>query len=90
MIRPVRQSEVYEMACKKLNIEKGGAGDSGEVGRKSILVVDDNGQTLRNIKSMLEKDYDISLAPSGANAMTSILSGRSARYASAYRTHHGV
>ena len=72
MIRPVKQSEVYEMACKKMNIEKDGAEDGEENGRKRILVVDDNGPTLRNIKSMLEKDYDILLAPSGANAMTSI------------------
>lgn len=41
-----------------------------EKDRKNILVVDDNAGTLRSIKSMLENDYDVSVAPSGIKAMT--------------------
>ena len=40
--------------------------------RKHILVVDDNGTTLRTMKAMLGEYYDVSIAISGAQAMTSI------------------
>ena len=40
--------------------------------KKRILVVDDNGTALRTMKAMLEADYDVALAVSGAQAMTSI------------------
>lgn len=71
MVRPVKQSEVYEAVCKKLGLENKKHSEEQNI-RKRILVVDDNGTTLRNLKAMLETDYDISLAPSGAKAMTSI------------------
>ena len=41
-------------------------------GKKRILVVDDNGTTLRTMKAMLEDQYEVSIAVSGAQAMTSI------------------
>lgn len=41
-------------------------------GKKRILVVDDNGTALRTIKAMLEDTYEVALAISGAQAMTSI------------------
>lgn len=37
--------------------------------RKNILVVDDNAGTLRNIKSMLEEDYNVTIVPSGIKAV---------------------
>ena len=37
-----------------------------------ILVVDDNGSTLRTMKAMLEEKYEVAIAISGAQAMTSI------------------
>ncbi len=40
--------------------------------RKHILVVDDNAQTLRNLKNVLEKDYRVTLANSGIKAITCI------------------
>ena len=41
-------------------------------GKKRILVVDDNGTTLRTMKAMLEEHYEVAIAISGAQAMTSI------------------
>ena len=40
--------------------------------RKSVLVVDDFGPMLRTLKSMLEEDFEVYLAPSGTKALTSI------------------
>ena len=40
--------------------------------KKRILVVDDNGIALRTIKVMLEDSYEVAMAISGAQAMTSI------------------
>ncbi len=38
--------------------------------RKSILIVDDSALTLRSIKSILDKKYDVSVATSGEKAVT--------------------
>ena len=48
------------------------AGNKAPGGKKRILVVDDNGTTLRTMKAMLEGDYEVAIAISGAQAMTSI------------------
>ena len=40
--------------------------------KKRMLVVDDNGTALRTMKAMLEEDYEVAVAISGAQAMTSI------------------
>lgn len=37
-----------------------------------ILVVDDNAMVLRNIKSILEQNYSVAVAPSGAHAFVSL------------------
>ena len=64
--------------CKKLGlnekkVEKDAADEKREQsGKKRILVVDDNGTALRTMKAMLEEYYDVALAISGAQAMTSI------------------
>ncbi len=40
--------------------------------RPLILIVDDNAMILRNIKAILNNDYDVAVAPSGAHALRSI------------------
>ena len=77
LIRPVNNRKVYETVCAKLGIAPEGEDFAGREDvpaddRKKILVVDDNGPTLRTIKGMLEDTYQVSLAPSGMKAMTSI------------------
>lgn len=72
--RPIGATEVLE-ACNKL-LEK----DTTEENKdllvkeikkpvKKILVVDDNALVLRNIKSLLEKEYQIVLANTGEKAL---------------------
>lgn len=75
LIRPVSNQQISEAIYKKLGLdkEKGDADDAdGEGGRKKILVVDDNGPTLRTIKAMLEDTYAVTIVNSGMNAMKSI------------------
>ena len=43
-----------------------------EEDKKTILVVDDNATTLRGIKTVLEKKYDVVLANSGTKAIAQI------------------
>lgn len=45
---------------------------AGASGKKSVLIVDDNAATLRSLKSILENNYDVSIANSGTKAMTMI------------------
>ncbi len=74
LIRPVEHTQIFNAVCKKLGINETEA-EEEKVNiskKKHILVVDDNGTQLRTIKAMLEEFYDISLAISGAQAMTSI------------------
>lgn len=52
--------------------EEAAAERTEDAGKKRILVVDDNGTTLRTMKVMLEDRYEIAVAISGAQAMTSI------------------
>ena len=40
--------------------------------RKRVLVVDDDGLMLRNLKNLLEGTYDVSLANSGLKVLTSL------------------
>lgn len=78
LIRPVENTVIMEAVCRRLGLtedkveqealeEKRGQGE-----KKRVLVVDDNGTALRTIKAMLEDTYEIALAISGAQAMTSI------------------
>ena len=71
ILRPVEHSAVYEAICRRLDISLDEAGAT-ESEKKRILVVDDNGPTLRTIKGMLEEKYEVQVAPSGMKAMTSI------------------
>lgn len=77
MFRPVSNVDVCNACLSALNRSvdtegkpqvKPGAGPQA-VSRKKILVVDDNALVLRNIKSLLENQYDILLANSGEKAL---------------------
>lgn len=78
LVRPVENSAILEAVCQRLNVEQTSVEkDAAEkkketAGKRHILVVDDNGTTLRTMKAMLGEHYEISLAISGAQAMTSI------------------
>ncbi len=78
LIRPVEHSVIMEAVCRRLGLEEqeireqAAASQSKHSTKKRILVVDDNGTTLRTMKAMLEENYEVSLAISGAQAMTSI------------------
>ena len=75
LIRPINNRRIYEAICTKLGMkpeEETREARQQEDERKKILVVDDNGPTLRTIKGMLEDQYQVSIAPSGMKAMTSI------------------
>ncbi|MDE6980178.1 MAG: response regulator, partial [Lachnospiraceae bacterium] len=66
---------IMEAVCRRLKLnekyvkKEAGKEDSG---KKRILVVDDNGTALRTMKAMLQDVYEVDLAISGAQAMTSI------------------
>ncbi|MDE6904500.1 MAG: response regulator [Lachnospiraceae bacterium] len=75
LIRPVENTVIMEAVCRRLKLnekyvkKEAGKEDSG---KKRILVVDDNGTALRTMKAMLQDVYEVDLAISGAQAMTSI------------------
>ncbi len=73
LIRPVENTVIMDAICNKLGIqEKELQKQATGTDKKRILVVDDNGTTLRTMKAMLEKYYEVTVAISGAQAMTSI------------------
>lgn len=78
LIRPVENTMIMDAICRRLGIDKEDAGKDAAAkkeeaaSKKHILVVDDNGTTLRTMKAMLEEYYDVAIAISGAQAMTSI------------------
>lgn len=78
LIRPVEHTDILKAACRRLKLDEGAVRQEaaqeagGRSEKKRILVVDDNGAQLRTMKAMLEESYDVALAISGAQAMTSI------------------
>lgn len=78
LIRPVENTTIMEAVCRRLSLDKAAVERAAEeqrrekTGKKRILVVDDNGTTLRTMKAMLEDHYEVAIAISGAQAMTSI------------------
>lgn len=78
LIRPVENTVIMEAVCRRLGMdgkaveEEVAAEKIEDAGKKRILVVDDNGTMLRTMKAMLEDRYEIAVAVSGAQAMTSI------------------
>ncbi len=78
LIRPIENTAIMDAVCRKLGVnEEDIERDSAEIkkekaDKKRILVVDDNGTALRTMKAMLEEYYEVAVAISGAQAMTSI------------------
>lgn len=78
LVRPVENSVIMNAVCRRLQLDKQEVErDAAEEhkenkDKKRILVVDDNGTALRTMKAMLEERYEVTLAISGAQAMTSI------------------
>lgn len=78
LIRPVENTAIMEAVCRRLDVsgqeveEEAAAEKSERAGKKRILVVDDNGTMLRTMKAMLSDRYEVAVAVSGAQAMTSI------------------
>ena len=75
LVRPVENTTIMEAVCRRLDLnerETEKEAEEKKAGKKRILIVDDNGTTLRTIKAMLEADYEVLMAISGAQAMTSI------------------
>lgn len=78
LIRPVENTVIMDAICRKLGLEgekveqEAREEQKENAGKKRILVVDDNGTALRTIKAMLEDTYEVAMAISGAQAMTSI------------------
>lgn len=78
LIRPVEHTGIMNAVCRRLGVNKekiiqeAQEGKKEADGRKRVLVVDDNGTTLRTMKAMLEDSYEVAIAISGAQAMTSI------------------
>lgn len=78
LIRPVENTAILNAVCARLGLDVEEAERDAEEkrgdkdGRKRILVVDDNGTALRTMKAMLEEKYEVAVAISGAQAMTSI------------------
>ncbi len=71
VVRPLENSEIYKAICRRLSVDAESEGTKSS-GKKHVLVVDDNGTTLRTVKAMLEERFEVSLAISGAQAMTSM------------------
>ena len=65
LMRPFKNRDILDMVKKTIE-------EYSLMGKKRILVVDDDGLQLRNIKSILEDTYEISLANSGLKALTSM------------------
>lgn len=76
LIRPLSNNDLLSAVCRRLELvctEKNGnivICDAST--KKNVLIVDDNPVTIRAIKGMLENDFTVTIATSGAQAMTAI------------------
>ena len=73
LIRPTSNTAILELICDTLMLDYEKVVNSGEDEadkRMHLLFVDDDVMQLRRIRSLLEEDYKVSLASSGAQAMT--------------------
>jgi len=74
LIRPISNSDILQHCFKRLNMEE----NEEEVQieekeeKKHLIVVDDNPVVLRSMKKILDPYYSVSVATSGAQAMTAI------------------
>lgn len=78
LIRPIENAMIIDAVFRRLKWKENEAKQhiveekKETIKKKRILVVDDNGTALRTIKVMLEEYYEVAVAISGAQAMTSI------------------
>jgi CheY-like chemotaxis protein len=73
--RPVDSAQVLSTVCTGLGLdlnELKGEKTAPKDGKKTVLVVDDNAATLRSIKAMLDRQFNVTLANSGMKALTAI------------------
>ncbi|MGN0159876.1 MAG: response regulator [Lachnospiraceae bacterium] len=76
LLRPLKAQDVLDGCYRLLNINVGEARPKEKKAplvKKKILVVDDNALVLRNIKSLLEGEYEVILATSGEKGLDSIM-----------------
>ena len=74
ILRPVTGRRILDVCRAIIAGEDYLVNYSAENGREPlhILIVDDNAMVLRNIKSILEQNYSVAVAPSGVHAFISI------------------
>ncbi len=75
LMRPLENTVILSAICKRLKLSEQEVKSNAKLpsdNRPKILAVDDNMSTLRSIKSILEKKYNVSLANSGMKAMNMI------------------
>lgn len=75
LIYPSKNADLFSSVCRRLGVNEETAKKGlivADKGKKTVLIVDDNAATLRSIKGMLERKYNVTLANSGMKAMTSI------------------
>lgn len=75
LLRPIENTAILSAICKRLNLSEQEVKSNAKLPedhRPKILAVDDSMPTLRNIKTILEKKYNVSLANSGMKAMNMI------------------
>ncbi len=68
-VRPINVNDLVNSVNQYIQLFSG-------PNRKKILVVDDSGAMLRNVKSWLEDEYDVALANSGAMAIKYLTANR--------------
>ena len=74
--RPIKTIEILNGCYRLLNLdvlETENKTETPQTIKKKIMVIDDNALVLRNIKSLLEADYEICLATSGKQGLETIL-----------------
>lgn len=72
LFMPTDNDKILEAICNRLNISYEGDKIVEKSDRKCVLVVDDNGLQLRALNDMLKSKYEVKLATSGMQALTTI------------------
>lgn len=70
LIRPAQNTAIMDAISRRIGLDEKEAEETIE--KKRILVVDDNGTALRTMNAMLKERYEVAVAASGAQALTSI------------------
>ena len=75
LTRPVKNSEILDSINMAVDFYESMRMATGKIApgeKRRILVVDDDGASLRSIKAILDSKYDVSVVNSGMKALTSI------------------